>query len=282
MIRIETIADVRQLVREARQSGKTIGFVPTMGYLHEGHLTLVEAAKRACDFVVVSIFVNPLQFGPNEDLEKYPRNIERDSNLLSETGHADVLFNPSVDEMYPMPMATSIDLPELGAQLCGRTRLTHFKGVATVVNKLFNIVQPDFAFFGQKDGQQVAIIKRMVKDLSMPTEIIVVPTVRESSGLAKSSRNIYLSPEEREHATILHQSLMWAKEQIERGERSGLALAQGIRERIEADPLAKLDYAEVVSLDTLLPMTHLQGPIMMAVAVYFGKARLIDNFQLNI
>lgn len=282
MIRIETIADVRQLVREARQSGKTIGFVPTMGYLHEGHLMLVEAAKRACDFVVVSIFVNPLQFGPNEDLEKYPRNIERDSNLLSETGHADVLFNPSVDEMYPMPMATSIDLPELGAQLCGRTRLTHFKGVATVVNKLFNIVQPDFAFFGQKDGQQVAIIKRMVKDLSMPTEIIVVPTVRESSGLAKSSRNIYLSPEEREHATILHQSLMWAKEQIERGERSGLALAQGIRERIEADPLAKLDYAEVVSLDTLLPMTHLQGPIMMAVAVYFGKARLIDNFQLNI
>ncbi|GLV13040.1 pantothenate synthetase [Alicyclobacillus hesperidum] len=278
----ETILDLRQLVAAARANGQRIALVPTMGYLHEGHLALVEAASREADFVVVSIFVNPLQFGANEDLSSYPRDLARDLRLLAETGQCDVAFTPEVAEMYPRPMATTVQLPDMAAKLCGKTRPGHFAGVATVVSKLFHIVAPDVACFGQKDGQQLAIIRRMVADLNMPIEIVSVPTVREADGLAKSSRNVYLSPEERDHATILYRTLSWAREQIANGNRDGKAIASGMRERIAADPIARLDYAEVVSLADLESIDVIEGDVMLAVAAYFGKARLIDNLQLNV
>lgn len=283
MLKIDTISGIRDAVQSARRSGKRIGLVPTMGYLHEGHLALVEAAKQHTDFVVTSIFVNPLQFGPTEDLDKYPRNIDRDLHTLCTQGRCDAVFTPSVSEMYPRQIVTQVALPALSGQLCGQSRPTHFQGVATVVSKLFHIVQPDAAFFGQKDGQQLAVIRRMVDDLNFPIEIVGVPTVREADGLAKSSRNVYLSPEEREHATILYRALTWAKGEIETGSTvSGQEIAEGIRKRVEADEYAKLDYVEVVAMDTLEPIHLLQGNVMVAVAAFFGKARLIDNIQLHI
>lgn len=280
--RIDTIEGLRACVQAAKRDGKRVALVPTMGYLHEGHLTLVQRASEIADFVVVSIFVNPLQFGANEDLGSYPRDLERDIVQLTASGQCDVVFTPSVEEMYPMPMATAVQLPALSDKLCGKTRPGHFSGVATVVTKLLQIAQPDVACFGQKDGQQLAVIRRMVKDLSIPVEIVGVPTIREADGLAKSSRNVYLSDEERRHATILYQALTWAREQIEAGNRDGEAIARGVRERIEQDSVARLDYVEAVSLDTLETMPRLVGDVMVAVAAYFGKARLIDNIQLRV
>jgi pantoate--beta-alanine ligase len=279
MIQIDRITELRDVLRKGRREGKTIGFVPTMGYLHEGHMRLVETARLENDVVVTSIFVNPLQFGPNEDLNLYPRNLEQDFTLLSQHG-TDVLFCPTVEEMYPKPMATMVDLPDLGKFLCGQTRPIHFRGVATVVCKLFNIVQPDVAYFGQKDGQQVAVIRRMVSDLSMPVEIRTVETVRESDGLAKSSRNVYLTDGERVQAPILYKALLTARKKIEDGERDGTLLADEVANTISNTPGCRLDYAAVVDLDTLEPVSHLRGKIMLAVAVFLGKARLIDNIQL--
>jgi pantoate--beta-alanine ligase len=281
MIRIDRIQDLRKLLREERQSGKQIGFVPTMGYLHEGHMALVDRARKENDIVVTSVFVNPLQFGPNEDLDRYPRDLDRDAALLTQHG-CDILFAPSVEEMYPKPMLTYVELPDLSRQLCGISRPTHFRGVATVVTKLFNIVQPDRAYFGQKDGQQVAVIRRMVEDLNIPVEIVTVPTVREPDGLAKSSRNVYLSPEERPHATVLYRALQAARAELENGERSAAALAKRMADMISAEPGVRLDYAEAVSLETLERPEKLSGPIMLAVAAYVGKARLIDNLQLHV
>jgi pantoate--beta-alanine ligase len=281
MRHVTTIAEVREALAPARRAGQRIGFVPTMGYLHEGHLALVEAARRDNDLVVVSIFVNPLQFGPKEDFDRYPRDIERDLRMLQAAG-CDLVFTPSVEEMYPRPMVTRVVQPELSQRLCGRSRPGHFDGVTTVVSKLLHIVGPDRAYFGQKDGQQVVLVRRMVEDLNFPVEIITVPTVREPDGLAKSSRNVYLTPEERQHATVLYRALQAARRQIEEGERSAARVAEIMRATIEAEPLVRLDYAEVVSADTLEPMTELSGRVMLAVAAYVGKARLIDNEQLVI
>lgn len=280
---VESIANIRQLVRQLRSEGHTIGLVPTMGYLHDGHLALVEEAKRQSSFVVVSIFVNPLQFGPTEDLDKYPRDLDRDLQLLEQQAHCDAVFVPSVSEMYPRPLATEIAVPALSQTLCGKSRPTHFQGVVTVVSKLFHIVQPDIACFGQKDGQQLAIVRRMVSDLNMAVDVIGVPTLRESDGLAKSSRNVYLSKEERPHATILFRVLQFAKAEIEGGRvSSGRQLAKQLADKIASEPYAQLDYAEVVDADSLQPADELTGNLMVAIAVYFGKARLIDNIQLQV
>jgi len=276
MITIETIADLRQHVNEAKLAGKSVGFVPTMGYLHEGHMALIVAARSENDFLVASIFVNPLQFGPGEDLAGYPRDFARDEQLLQQHG-VDLLFVPSATEMYPQPMATLVAVGELSQHLCGRSRPTHFQGVATVVSKLFHIVQPTRSYFGQKDAQQVVVIRRMVEDLNFPVEIVTVPIVREHDGLAKSSRNIYLTADERPHATILYQTLRFAEEQIRDGERSGPRLAEAMRSRIRSETDVRLDYAEVVSIDTLEPVTVISGTVLLAVAAYVGKARLIDN-----
>lgn len=281
MIQIERIQELRDRLSQSRREGHSIGFVATMGFLHEGHMQLVDAAKRENDVVVVSIFVNPLQFGPNEDLAQYPRDLERDKALLTTHG-CDVLFCPTVAEMYPQPMATVVDLADFGKRLCGQTRPTHFRGVSTVVCKLFNIVQPDTAYFGQKDGQQLAVIRRMVQDLSMPVQIRSVETVREPDGLAKSSRNVYLTEVERPHATVLSKALQAARQRIENGERDGVELAREMAQTIDSEPGVRLDYAEVVSLDTLQPIGHVQGPVMLAVAAFLGKARLIDNVQLTV
>lgn len=282
MRQISTIAQLRDTILSARHDGKRVGLVPTMGYLHEGHLRLVSTAKEQTDFVVVSIFVNPLQFGPAEDLEQYPRDLPRDMQILQEQGCCDVVFTPSAQEMYPTQMATTVELPSMSGLLCGKSRPTHFAGVATVVSKLFNIVQPDAAFFGQKDGQQLAIIRRLVSDLNFPITVVGVPTVREVDGLAKSSRNIYLTAEERKHATVLFHALSSAKDRILTGINSGAELSAYMRQVIESDTCARLDYAEVVNLDTLEPVDRLEGHIMLAVAAFFGKARLIDNLQLVI
>lgn len=279
MIVAHTIADLRKHIAEAKQSGKTVGLVPTMGYLHEGHIALVDQARLENDFVVASIFVNPLQFGPTEDLSSYPRNLARDEELLHQHG-CHLVFSPNVAEMYPRPAVTSVVALELSKPLCGRTRPTHFQGVATVVSKLFNLVQPTRAYFGQKDAQQVVIIKRMVEDLNFPVEVVTVPIVRESDGLAKSSRNIYLTTEERPHATILYRTLQFAQEEIRRGERDGTRLADRMRDRIQSEPMVKLDYAEIVDADSLAPKEQLSGRVLLAVAAYVGKARLIDNAVL--
>ena len=250
---IKTIAELRNVIQSARTAGKSVGYVATMGFLHEGHMHLVRAARWEHDVVVASIFVNPLQFGPGEDYEDYPRDLEKDQALLEQNG-CDVLFAPSVDEMYPQPMATFVEVPELSTGLCGRSRPTHFRGVATVVCKLFNIVQPDAAYFGQKDGQQVAVIRRMVADLNIPVRIVAVPIVREDDGLARSSRNIYLTDEHRLHATVLHRALETAVDAISSGERSGSTLARLMAEQISSEPGVKLDYAEVVNATSFHPI----------------------------
>ena len=278
---IHTISQLRQYVQTAKQQGQTVGFVPTMGFLHEGHLHLVDTAKANNDVVVVSIFVNPLQFGPTEDFDAYPRDLNRDASLLR--SHAcDVLFAPSVEEMYPERILTTVEVEGLGQVLCGVSRPTHFKGVTTVVSKLLNIVQPTRAYFGQKDGQQLFIIQRMVRDLNIPVEIIGVPTVRETDGLAKSSRNIYLNQDERKHATILYRTLKWAEDKIQTGERNAHKLIQVMREKIESEPGVKLDYVGIVNTQSLQPVQKIEGHIMIAVAAYVGKARLIDNIQLTV
>lgn len=278
---VDQIHNLRNILQVQRMSGKTIGFVPTMGYLHEGHLHLVEQARRQNEIVVASIFVNPLQFGPTEDLAAYPRDLERDARMLDEA-NCDVLFAPTVSEMYPEPIATTVEVAELGSVLCGVTRPTHFRGVTTVVCKLLNIVQPTRAYFGQKDAQQLILIRRMVSDLNIPTEIVGVSIVRESDGLAKSSRNVYLDTEARQHATILSQALFKAQEKIIQGERDAKKITDFIRATITGEPGVRIDYVEAVHRQTLQPMDTLAGPILIAVAAFVGKARLIDNIFLDI
>lgn len=278
---INKINDIKAVIRTNKAMGKSIGFVPTMGYLHEGHLSLAKRSVQDNDFTVMSIFVNPTQFGPNEDFERYPRDLERDLALAESVG-VDVVFAPSVEEMYPDGYKTYVNVEDITNVLCGRSRPGHFRGVTTVVNKLFNIVEPNKAYFGQKDAQQVVVIKKMVRDLNMNLEVITCPIVREADGLAMSSRNVYLSSEERKAALILSKSLFEAEELIKQGERSRKKIVEYIESRIKTEKLAEIDYVEVVSADNLDIMEELKGTILIALAVKFGKTRLIDNVIVGV
>lgn len=269
--------EVRQQVKDWKKQGLSVGFVPTMGYLHEGHRSLMEAARKENDRVVVSIFVNPMQFGPSEDLESYPRDLEKDAALCREVG-VDLIFHPQPEEMYPEGFCSYVDMNGLTTELCGKTRPTHFRGVQTVVLKLFHIVTPDNAYFGQKDAQQLAVIRRMVRDLNVDVTIHGCPIVREADGLAKSSRNTYLNEEERRAALILSKSLDVGKQLVDEGERDAAALKAAIRRNLETEPLARVDYVEVVDFDTITPVETIKGTTLVALAVYIGKTRLIDNF----
>lgn len=275
-----TIKDVRERVNAWKREGLTVGFVPTMGYLHEGHKSLMEAARANNDRVVVSVFVNPMQFGPNEDLESYPRDFEKDSALCESVG-VDLIFHPEPKEMYSDGFCSYVDMNGLTTELCGKSRPIHFRGVQTVVLKLFNIVKPDRAYFGQKDAQQLAVIKRMVKDLNVDTEIVGCPIVREADGLAKSSRNTYLNPDERKAALILSRSLKLGRELIENGETDSKAVIKAITDSINTEPLAKIDYVDVVDFDTITPVDKIGKSVLVAIAVYIGKTRLIDNFIIE-
>jgi pantoate--beta-alanine ligase len=276
-----TIAEMKAAARKVRAGLRTVGFVPTMGFLHEGHLSLVRESRRIADFTMVSIFVNPLQFGPKEDFKKYPRDLERDSELLEKEG-IDYLFFPEEREMYPEGFETAVEVQGLQDRLCGRTRPGHFRGVATVVLKLLNIVQPNFAFFGQKDAQQAIILRRMVKDLNLDVDIRVMPIVREPDGLALSSRNSYLSPKERRASLVLSQSLAEVRQAFESGERRAGLLVKRLKETIAAEPLARLDYAELVDLENLEPVDLIDRDVLAAVAAYIGRTRLIDNAVLAV
>ena len=274
---IETVKELREYLAGQRSAGKTVGFVPTMGFLHEGHLSLIREAKAENDVVVVSDFVNPTQFVPNEDFESYPRNIERDTELALSAG-ADVIFYPSVSEMYPPESSTYVEVEgNITRVLCGASRPTHFRGVTTVVNKLFNIVEPDKAYFGQKDAQQVAVLTKMVKDLHMDIELIICPIVREPDGLAMSSRNTYLSAEERKQAVILNQALKKAKNAFANGEKDVVKLTEIITDKINEMPLAVIDYVSILDFPSLKPIITIEKDALGAVAVKFGKTRLIDN-----
>lgn len=276
-----TIAEVRAQVREWKQQGLTVGLVPTMGYLHEGHASLVKTSVQQCDRTVASVFLNPTQFGPGEDLETYPRDFEHDCALLTECG-CDMAFHPEVSEMYPDGFATFVEVQsEMPRQLCGKTRPIHFRGVCTVVSKLFNIVTPDKAFFGQKDAQQLAIIRRMVLDLSMGIEIVGCPIIREADGLAKSSRNTYLSAEERKAALVLSRAVKLGQELVRNGEKNADAIVNAMRALIEQEPLARIDYVSAVDGLTMLPVHEINGGELIAMAVYIGKTRLIDNFSVE-
>ena len=265
--------------RDVQREGKRVGFVPTMGALHEGHLALVRAARAQCEVVVVSIFVNPTQFGPNEDLAKYPRTFDQDKAMLEREG-VDCIFYPSVEEMYPPGATTWVTVEGLSEKLDGRSRPGHFRGVTTVVSKLFNIVQPQAAFFGQKDAAQVAIIRKMVRDLNFSVQIVICPIVRESDGLAMSSRNAYLNPQERKQALVLSRSLRHVQSLIERGERSADKLIAAGRQAIAEEPAVRPDYFEVVDPDTLDPVKEVANGALVAVAGYVGNTRLIDNLLL--
>ncbi|MGD0509032.1 MAG: pantoate--beta-alanine ligase [Terriglobales bacterium] len=277
-----TIVEARAACRDVRASGKRLGLVPTMGALHEGHLSLVRAAKARCDAVAVSIFVNPTQFGPTEDLSKYPRQFDRDCRLL-EKEDVDILFAPPVEEMYPNSndRVTWVLVEGLSEKLDGRSRPGHFRGVTTIVAKLFHIVEPDTAFFGQKDAAQVAVIRRLVQDLNFPVEVVACPIVRESNGLAMSSRNAYLNREERRRALVLQQSLQKARQQFQAGERSSAALISAAKEILAREPQVRLDYFEVVDPDTLDPVERISQKTLVAVAAYVGSTRLIDNLVLD-
>lgn len=276
---VKTIDEIRKYVKEWRGAGMNVGLVPTMGYLHEGHKSLIDRAVRENDRVVVSDFVNPTQFGPNEDLEAYPRDIERDAALCESAGAA-VIFNPEPDEMYDNAL-TTVSVDKITKVLCGKTRPTHFAGVCTVVSKLFNIVKPDRAYFGQKDAQQLCVVRKMVKDLNFDIEIVGCPIVREEDGLAKSSRNTYLSAEERKAALCLSRSLKLGRELIAGGQDSAAAVKDAVRKEIEKEPLARIDYVEAVNADTLEEAEKTDAPLLVAVAVYIGKTRLIDNFIIE-
>ena len=273
---VATIADVRSVLDAERAAGRRVGFVPTMGYLHEGHASLIRRARAETDVVVVSIFVNPLQFGAGEDLDAYPRDLDRDTRLAESEG-ADLLFTPPVGEMYPRAVLTTVSVAEVSAPLEGAARPTHFDGVATVVAKLFAIVGPCSAYFGEKDFQQVAVVRRMVADLSLPVDVLACPTVRERDGLALSSRNAYLTPEQRAAAPVVHRALKAGAALIMAGERDPSAVRTLMAEIIEAEPLAELDYAEVVSADSFTVPDPLAGALRLLAAVRFGRARLIDN-----
>jgi pantoate--beta-alanine ligase len=280
------ICDAIDGMREARRinsnhgDGKSFGLVPTMGALHEGHLSLIRAAKTQCDLVAVSLFVNPLQFGPGEDLAKYPRNFDRDRALLEREG-VDVLFAPGVEEMYPPGAVTYVTVEGISDKLCGRSRPGHFRGVTTVVSKLFNIVQPDLAFFGQKDAAQVAIIRRMVRDLNIPVQIVTYPIVRDPDGLAMSSRNAYLDPQQRKSAAMLYCSLIEVQKAFDQGEQKASELIKEGKRALAADPAVLLDYLEIVDPETLDPIDDVSRRALVAVAAFFGKTRLIDNLVLE-
>lgn len=274
---VKTVDEVRAQVKEWRNEGLTVGLVPTMGYLHEGHQSLIKKSVEQNDKTVVSVFVNPMQFGPTEDLESYPRDLEADARLVESTG-GDLIFNPEPEEMYKDGFCSFVNMTGLPDALCGLTRPVHFKGVCTVVNKLFNIVKPDRAYFGEKDAQQLAIIMRMVKDLNMDIEIVGCPIIREADGLAKSSRNIYLTPEERKAAVILSKSVALGKKMVADGEKDAKKIVAAMKELINSEPLATIDYVEMVDMDTMKSIDEVKGHVLCAMAVKFGKARLIDNF----
>jgi len=279
---IGSVGELRNLVKSEKRLGKSVGFVPTMGYLHEGHLSLVRAAKKDNDFVVASIFVNPTQFGENEDLDAYPKDLEGDQAKLKGEG-VDILFYPTVEEMYPKGYSTFVDVEgDMTGVLCGSSRPGHFRGVATIVTKLFNMVAPDKAYFGQKDAQQVSVIERMVKDLNMDLEIIPCPIFREEDGLAMSSRNTYLNEKERQDALVLSQSLFEAKDKILEGQRSSDVIIQGIVDKISSVDYAIIDYVEIVDALTLNKIDTIEGDILIAIAVKVGKPRLIDNLRLEV
>ena len=272
---LKTVHDVRELVNQWKKEGKTIGLVPTMGYLHEGHLSLIEKCKKENDKVIVSIFVNPTQFGENEDLTSYPKDIKRDSSLCENLG-VDLIFNPDASEMYQDP-CTFVNIESLSNHLCGKSRPIHFRGVCTVVSKLFIIINPDNAYFGQKDAQQLAIIKKMVKDLNFDINIVGCPIVREEDGLAKSSRNVYLNPKERKAALCLSKAINVGKT-LANTETNADKIKSEMRKIIEAEPLAKIDYIEIVDNDTMQPVSEMKENTLAAMAVFIGKTRLIDNF----
>lgn len=277
---VKTVEEVRSQVKEWRQEGLSVGLVPTMGYLHEGHKSLIDCAVAENDRVVVSVFVNPMQFGPSEDLESYPRDMDRDSAVCEKAG-ADLIFHPEPSEMYHDDFSSFVDMNTLTGGLCGKTRPTHFRGVCTVVSKLFHIVTPDRAYFGQKDAQQLAVIRHMVSDLNFGLEVVGCPIIREEDGLAKSSRNTYLNQEERKAALVLSRSLKLGRELVQSGERDAGVVLAAIREEIAKEPLARLDYAEAVDWNTLNPVESMDGEVLVAIAVYIGKTRLIDNFIIQ-
>lgn len=276
-----TIAEIRDFVKVSRSQGKTVGLVPTMGYFHSGHLSLMEEAKRHCDVVVVSVYVNPLQFGPQEDLAQYPRDLERDCELAQGVG-VDAVFVPSDQEMYPRGFGTHVEVTGITGRLCGLSRPGHFRGVTTVVTKLFNIVSPHRAFFGQKDAQQALVIQRLVGDLNMNLEVVILPIVREEDGLAMSSRNLYLDPHQRRQATALYRSLQAFQAAVERGERDVPRLRHLMVDLLSATPGAEIDYVEILSIPFLEPLEQLQGKCLAALAVRFGQTRLIDNAMVEV
>ncbi|WP_028843780.1 pantoate--beta-alanine ligase [Pseudothermotoga elfii] len=279
MVVVKNIDEMKKICRELRKE-KTIGFVPTMGYLHEGHLSLVRRSKKENDITVVSIFVNPTQFGPNEDYNSYPRNLNRDASLL-EKEDVDYVFVPEIEQMYPKDYSTYINEESLSRHLCGRSRPGHFRGVCTVVTKLFNIVKPNRAYFGQKDAQQFRVIRRMVRDLNMDVEVIECPIVREPDGLAMSSRNIYLSTEERNQALALNRSLKIAENLYRSGEKNTERMKEKIVQYLSSFDKIKIDYVEIVSEETLEPVEKIEGKVIVAIAAWVGKARLIDNTILG-
>ncbi len=278
---IKRVGQMQKLAQQVRTKGLKIGLVPTMGFLHEGHLSLIRLARKEADFVVVSIFVNPTQFAPGEDYETYPRDLQRDCRLAEQAG-GDVVFAPSPEEMYPDGYRTFVEVEGITRKLCGASRPTHFRGVTTVVTKLFCIVGPHIAVFGQKDAQQAIVIKRLVKDLNFDIRIIVAPTIREPDGLAMSSRNLYLSEKEREDATVLYRALQMAKSMVEAGERSSSSIIATMEKMISEKPTAEIDYIAVVDTQQLEPLEKLSGEVLIALAVRFGQARLIDNIMLSI
>lgn len=273
---VTTVKEVREHVNKWKKEGLSIGLVPTMGYLHEGHKSLIDRAASENDRVIVSVFVNPIQFAPTEDLESYPRDIEADKKLCEAAG-ASLIFHPDVEEMYGKNFTTHVDTTGVTEELCGKSRPIHFRGVCTVVNKLFNIASPDRAYFGKKDAQQLAVIRRMVRDLNMNLEIIGCPIIREADGLAKSSRNTYLSAEERVAALVLSKSLKIGQQMLEDGETDGDKILEAMKAFINQEPLAKIDYVEMVAWDSIEIHHQVDGPVMIAMAVYIGKTRLIDN-----
>lgn len=276
MFETHTIVELRKKLSAARAENRSVGFVPTMGYFHEGHVTLMREAKQQADVVVVSIFVNPTQFGPSEDLAKYPVDLDRDRAMAESVG-VDVLFTPSAEEIYPEGYATSVNVEGITEVLCGRSRPGHFSGVATVVAKLLNIVEPDIAVFGEKDWQQLAVIRRMVADLNIDTEILGVPTVREADGLAMSSRNAYLSADERKAALVLAEALKIAREMVDNNVRASAEIEQAMRAEIETESLVELEYLEVCDPRSLTKVAEIEGDALIAIAARVGKTRLIDN-----
>ena len=276
-----TVEQAKHVIREWKAEGLTVGLVPTMGYLHEGHESLIKRAVAECDRVMVSVFLNPIQFAPNEDLATYPRDFDADVKLIEGAG-ADLVFHPEPSELYAPDACTFVNVEGITSELCGKTRPTHFRGVCTVVSKLMNISQADRAYFGQKDAQQLAVVRRMVRDLNMNVEVVGCPIVREPDGLAKSSRNSYLSADEREAALVLSRAVREGQRLMEAGERHASEVCNAMRAIIETEPLARIDYVEMVSWDGIVPVQEATSSVLVAMAVYIGKTRLIDNFIFSL